>query len=548
MAAPDRSVASSAACDLQERVVEINRVAKVVKGGRRFSFTALVVVGDENGDRRRRLRQGQRGPARDPEGRRARQEEPVPGAAARHDDHAPDDRRLRRRPRASEARLRPVPASSPAAACARCSSSPGSTTSSPSRSARQNPINLVKATIAGLQDLRTPEEVAELRGLSSTQVLGLRRRARRPPPTTLRRRRSAPSRGAAPPRPPPSRAPTAPEPTPAEAAADEHARRSPRSSPPNGTDAEQRDTLRSLGLGRSATRSSARTRRSCAACVHAVRHLRRRGEVDGRPRSRRADRGHRPAQPQAGPRLAQGRASASAAATARATARPPAAATRATARAPAPRTAPASRAARSRSTCGCASCAARTRRCRCRSSRSGRTRSRSTSPTSRRASTPGAEVDARRAQAAGLATRKDIPVKVLGRGELTKTLTVHAHGFSKPRARRSRPPAAPARSSSRLDRRARRRARDDPQLLPGPRDPQEARRSRRRCSRSTGSARSSRRRASTSTAIKQTREQLRRLEHPRLPQPLLRRRAARASRSSRSGSCPTSRPRSSCSC
>jgi small subunit ribosomal protein S5 len=37
----------------------------------------------------------------------------------------------------------------------------------------QNPINLVKATIAGLQGLRKPEEVAELRGISVAQVLGL---------------------------------------------------------------------------------------------------------------------------------------------------------------------------------------------------------------------------------------------------------------------------------------------------------------------------------------------------------------------------------------
>jgi large subunit ribosomal protein L15 len=43
----------------------------------------------------------------------------------------------------------------------------------------------------------------------------------------------------------------------------------------------------------------------------------------------------------------------------------------------------------------------------------------------------GAAVDPAALRSAGLATRRDVPVKVLGRGELTKRLTVHAHGFSK---------------------------------------------------------------------------------------------------------------------
>jgi large subunit ribosomal protein L15 len=43
----------------------------------------------------------------------------------------------------------------------------------------------------------------------------------------------------------------------------------------------------------------------------------------------------------------------------------------------------------------------------------------------------GAVVDLDSLRAAGLGTRKKVPVKILGRGELTKKLTVHAHGFSK---------------------------------------------------------------------------------------------------------------------
>src|SRR5215213_2565201 len=171
MAAPDRSV-SSAGLDLQERVVEINRVAKVVKGGRRFSFTALVVVGDENGT----VGYGY-GKANE-----------VPLAIQKGVENA--KKRLFRVPRHGatithqtlgiygSGRVLLKPASEGTGVIAGggvravlelaglhdiLSKSLGS----------QNPINLVKATIDALQGLRKPEEVAELRGISINQVLGL---------------------------------------------------------------------------------------------------------------------------------------------------------------------------------------------------------------------------------------------------------------------------------------------------------------------------------------------------------------------------------------
>lgn len=156
--------------ELKERLVYINRVAKVVKGGRNFRFTALMVVGDGEG----RVGVGLGKATEIPEAvrkgvadaKRHMIQVPVVGTTIPHAVEG----------KYSKGHVRMLPAEEgtgviaggPVRAVMEAAGIKNIRTKSHGSS---NPVNMVKAVISGLNELRTAEQVAALRGKPAEEIM-----------------------------------------------------------------------------------------------------------------------------------------------------------------------------------------------------------------------------------------------------------------------------------------------------------------------------------------------------------------------------------------
>ncbi len=159
--------------DLSDRVVRVNRVSKVVKGGRKFSFSALIVVGDLNGrvgagigkakEVTEAIRKGM------DVAKRNMITVPMVGTTIPHE--------VRLKWGAARIMLKPAAPGTgviSGGAMRAVIETAGIKDILTKSHGTNNPINTVRATLAALQQLKTAQQIAELRGKEVEQIVGKR--------------------------------------------------------------------------------------------------------------------------------------------------------------------------------------------------------------------------------------------------------------------------------------------------------------------------------------------------------------------------------------